>query len=314
MRTIFFLALAAVTFTACSDDFFSQTLTIDPPAYDKKMATHAFGGSRDTVLNVFLSRNFGILESPEFEEYYVKDAKIEVLEDGQSKLVFGSTASKYPGQPIAQSMIPQGFFVSGKTYTLRVEHPDFPTAISTQVMPQSAAVDSVRGRGFVSSTFGGDLFSIDIYLKDPAGEKNFYGIEVTQIGWNLSPVFDPNTGQIIRYDTLGTYEYFTYPEGGDATNAQIFGNMIAVSDELFDGQSYRLNFRGYPSYFSSNDTPRFNVKVRALSEDTYLYWLSSTKRSNAEDIPFAEPVPLYTNFKDGIGAFGLFHEQIFKVK
>jgi Domain of unknown function (DUF4249) len=314
IRSLFFGAIAMISFASCSDDFFSQTLEIDPPPYEKKLAAHAFGGTLDSIFKVTLSRNFGILETVKNDSFYfVKNAKIELLEDGQSKLTMNSTLDQYASLPVSAKEITSGFFVPGKTYTLKVEHPDFPTISSTQIMPGEVQVDSIQNKGLVKGAFGDENLVLNAFINDRAGQKDFYAIEVSQSYVNRVPIFD-NNGQLIRWDTIGTNQYGVFPDGSDDPNVIVSGQTLLVSDEFFDGKKYKFNFRGYPSYYSNQDTSEFTLMLRAITEELYLYKLSAQKRSNTEDVPFAEPVPLYTNFKNGIGIFGLYHEKRYLIK
>ncbi|MEO6760529.1 MAG: hypothetical protein ABIO24_13805, partial [Saprospiraceae bacterium] len=62
MRSYLFLSFIAISLASCSDDFFDQTIEIDPPPYSKQLVAHALASNRDSSFSLPLSRNFGILE------------------------------------------------------------------------------------------------------------------------------------------------------------------------------------------------------------------------------------------------------------
>ena len=76
MRYILFFAIISVFFASCSEDFFSQTIKIDPPEYEKKLAVHAFSGNELENIQVMVSRNTGVLETAADSTYFVLGATI----------------------------------------------------------------------------------------------------------------------------------------------------------------------------------------------------------------------------------------------
>jgi hypothetical protein len=57
----------------------------------------------------------------------------------------------------------------------------------------------------------------------------------------------------------------------------------------------------------------YNVRVRAITEDQYLYAVSLQRQLDAEDFPLSEPVVVHNNVKNGIGVFCLYNEQLFTI-
>lgn len=302
---LFFLSISA-GFASCSDDFFSQTLEIDPPAYEKQFVLHGFGSNLDSVFRITLTQNYGILDNVPDTAWAVPDATVEIYEEGQKKATLGLS----PGNvKLHEATVLPGFFQAGKTYELRASHPGFPTVTSRQTMPEAVAVDSVRFREKAGiDPDGSRLSAIDVFLKDEAGVENYYEIRVAVKFPKLEYNYD-SLGNVV-IDTIG-FELFTVSmTDSDDPNAQLtYGGGIAVSDRFFDGQSYKFVAKMY-----EEGGYTFEVRVRAITEEYYLWGISAKRKYDAEENPLAEPVTTYTNLDAGIGIFGLAHEQVFEVE
>ncbi len=315
MRYIIFLLLSSsLFFTACSDDFFSQTIEVDPPDFKKSIAVHALPTFGDSILSVMLSRNFGIFEDPGQGAYFISGAVIEIFENGQSKLIRTNPPPKDAFNPIVEIPIAPDFFKVGNTYEMKVTHPDFPVASSTQVMPHLVQVDSVKVRANGTITPDGErIGAIDAYIKDQSGVKNYYAISVEgEKAFFVNSVLNPDGS--ITYDTFYYSNNSIYPATPDDPNSALGAfRTIVVSDEFFDGKTYRLTFPFYN--YSNGSSSTYDVVVRAITEDFYIFLLSSQKKSDAEDFGiFVEPVTLHSNVKGGIGLFGLSQAQRFVIE
>lgn len=308
MRNILFFLLISAGLSSCSEDFLSQTLEIDPPEYDKQLVVHGFGNNLDSFFRVSVTRNFGILENVPDTAWAIRNATVEVLEDGQVKASLAMAPA--PQRPeVYEALVLPGFFQPGKSYQLRVSHPDFETVTSSQVMPQPVQVDSVRFRQKAGiDTDGSKLSAVDVFLKDAPGVDNYYEVRVLIRYPQLEFSYD-SLGQVV-IDTIGYQEYPIDLVGSDDPNAVLtFGDGLAITDRFFDGQSYRFVARMYET---GGYTLR--VYVRTVTREYYSWALSAEQKYNSEDFPFAEPITTYSNLENGIGAFGLWQEQLFEVK
>ncbi len=306
MRPFIFLLAISAGFASCSEDFFSQTLDIEPPEYEKQFVMHAFGTNRDSAFRISLTQNFGILENVPDSAWAIPGATVEVLEEGQLK----TTLSISPdNRELYEALVLPGFFQPGKTYELRASHPDLPTVTSRQTMPRPVPVDSVRFRSIAGINGDGDkLSSFDVYLKDEAGVENYYEVRVAVFYPIIEFYYDSLGNPVI--DTVGYQDFTLDAVDSDDPNAQLtYGGGIAISDRFFDGQSYKFAARVYET---SGYT--YRVYVLAITKEFYLWSISAERKYNAEDNPLAEPVTTYTNLDTGIGAFGLAHEQTFDVE
>jgi len=303
MRNLLFLCILTFGITSCSEGFFDQTIDIDPPAYEKQLVLHTLASNRDSVFRVPLTRNFGILDQTVDSSWAVKNALVQVYEDGNLKRTLQPEGEQWYATPLTP-----GFFQPGKNYELRVSHPDYPAVTARQVMPGPFQIDSAAYRenaGIASD--GSKLSAFDVYLKDQAGVKNYYVITVDGVSPELYPIFD-DLGNLLGYDTTGFYINSIYPETAEDPNVRpASGRAFAVSDQFFDGQAYKLSFRTYYLY-GGNES--YRIHVWSVTEDYFLYLVSAQRKYDAGDLPLTEPVTVHHNVAAGIGIFGLGWEEV----
>jgi hypothetical protein len=119
-------------------------------------------------------------------------------------------------------------------------------------------------------------FTITMYVKDIAGEDNYYHI-----------IADSYT------DTFGTPNVYVYT---DEFNYQ--------SDKGFDGKDVPLIISGSYSDFNNQDTATVYGTVARATKATGLYLYTVGMQSNMDDNPFSEPVIIQHNITGGLGLFG----------
>jgi hypothetical protein len=308
--TILLFSVLSLFLNACSGDFFEQTIEIDPPEYQKKLVVHCYFGIGDTLdLLATVQRNFGLLDVVEADSFGIHNATVSMLKDGQVQFFLQNSGE--PGDWFYRANVPPTFFVAGGNYGLRVERAGFPTVEATQVMPAEPKIDSARYRPNDGISNDGDkLMGIDVFLKDTPGERNYYAISATTEVFYTFPIFD-NQGNIIDYDT-SFYQYPLYPIASDDPNAELTDAQVLVSDQFFDGQSYKLNLKSERD--QGGLTQRFRVTVRAVTEDYYLNVITSQRKSDTNDTPLVEPVLVHSNMQNGIGVFALYAAKVILVE
>lgn len=300
---LFILIISSFALSSC-EDFFSQTVDIDPPPYTKQLTFHLNLSDQDSAVRLLLTRNFGILETvPNYEDYFVKGGTAELYKDGQKWLTLNPLSSD--SSFILVGDLPQTL-QSGSTYEIRVAHPDFPSINALQTMPNDFVVDSARvKRNAVSGQFGDEFDLVDVFLKDQGGVRNYYEVKYTSGYYEVS--YDP-INEV--FDTIAFVEYPIYPEEFSDPNV-VYGVQESglVSDQFFDGQSYKLQARIY-----SNSGGILIIRVRNITEEYYKWSRSYQSKYDAEDNPLVEPVSVFSNLVDGLGIFSVSREKVFVVQ
>ena len=307
MKYFFFILAASLLLNACSDDFFSQTVKIDPPEYDKQLSFHLLLDNNDSLIRITMTRNYGLLETVQnYEDWYVSGATAELYENGQKWVTFAplSVDSSF----VLTGILPRPF-QAGSTYEIRAAHPDYPAVSAVQVVPADFQVDSLRvRRDAVPGEFGDRLDLLEVFLKDQPGVKNYY--EVTILKRYYDYISDPTTG---TYDTTAVYEYPLGVEGFNDPNVQFgFGNGGLISDQFFDGQTYKFQARFYGNNGGSSDSTVI-VRIRNVTEDYFKWSRSYEANYNADENPLVEPISVFHNLQNGLGIFSIAQEKNFEL-
>ncbi|MCC6412842.1 MAG: DUF4249 domain-containing protein [Saprospiraceae bacterium] len=308
MLRLLIFASYLLLLSACSEDFFNQTVDIDPPEYEKQMVTHVKTGINDTAMDLSVTRNYGVLETVPPDGWGVSNALVELWEGDQKLRTFSPEANT---NYLYITPLSPGLFQPGHTYTLKISHPEYDTVTAVQTMPYAPAVDSVTyDKAGGVNAFGEELSDIDVYLMDTPGELNYYEIAIFGEYVYVDSIYD-GSGNLISVDTL-VFESSFEPEGSDDANVQPgYNNTLLISDQFFDGKAYKLNAR---LYRNQGEPTNFAVHVRTLTEDYFLYSISALRKYDSEGIPFVEPVSVHDNLDKGIGIFGLYNETVVRVK
>ncbi len=305
MKYFLFISFAALLLNACTEDFFSQTVAIDPPPYDKQLSFHLNLTTQDSVVRIVMARNYGILENVErYEDWFVTGATAELYENGQKWLT------------LAPKSVDSGFvlvgnlphpFQAGSTYELRAMHPDYPSVYAIQVVPDDFQVDSVRVRkDAVPGEFGDRIDLLEVFLKDQPGVKNYYEVRISKLSYELQ--YDPNTGE---YDTTGIASYPLGVEGYNDPNVlDGYRSGGLISDQFFDGQTYKFQARFDNPMYGSFDSSLV-IQVRQVTPD-FFKWSRSfqTNYDNGEN-PLVEPISIFHNLDNGLGIFSITQEKTF---
>lgn len=306
MKYILYILSAVLLLHSCTGDFFSQTVKIDPPEYDKQLSFHLLADTKDSVIRLAVTRNYGILESVErYEDWYVFGATVELYENGQLWLTLAPSVpdSGY----ILTGVLPHPF-QPGSTYEIRASHPDFPSVTAVQVVPNDFQVDSVRIRYDVAlGEFGDRLDLAEVFLQDQPGVKNYY--EIMLFNRYFQIIYNANTN---TYDTIGVHYYPLYIDGFNDPNVEYgYADGGLISDQFFDGQAYKFQARFNSESFGLDSTTL--VTVRSVTEDYYKWSRSYQANYDAEDNPLIEPITIFHNLQDGLGIFSVAQRKNYEV-
>ena len=308
MKHFLFLISATLLLQSCSEDFFSQTVSIDPPPYTKQLSFHMRLSDADSTVSLTMTRNYGILQDVKnYEDWFISGASAEIYENGQKWLTLSPLSQD--SAFILVGVLPHKL-KPGNTYEIRAEHPDFPKTSATQVMPNDFVVDSLRVRyKAVPGEFGDRLDLMEVFLQDNPNEKNYYEITLWAIFYQV--IYNPNTFQ---NDTIGTREYPVYVDGYTDPNVQYgVDNGALITDQFFDGKPYKFQARFYSDQYNIADSTLI-VRVKNVTEEYYKWSRSYQAVLDVEDNPLVEPIAVFNNLKDGLGIFGLSHEKVYKVR
>lgn len=302
MKNYIIIAIIFIFWTGCSNPF-ETVLEVDPPPHKDQLVTSAIFTNQDSSLLVGVVKSVALLDERYDSSDTVSNCTIELFKGAEKVADFSGNSSldpfggyyvlNYAHQPNQVEFLP------GETYTISVNHPDFPTATSTAMMPETVELVKKRyieGGGIVED--GQRRDRIEVEFNDPAGVENYYEFAAYAE---------------VEYTIGGSYINSIYAESLNQSLFEGFSGSYILSDETFDGRNFQMDLDFYP-YFQ-DDPNIFSIKYyliwRTVSKDYYRFVQSAKLQSEAEDFgPFSAPVTINSNFEDGLGIFALKNEQV----
>ena len=282
---------------------------VDPgnvPTSEAKLVIHSYISPQDTILAVVVEAPRAVLgqQTDYFTRASIANATVD-LSDGTRtvRLPYLSKEGLYHTNP---RNLP---IVAGRTYTLTVSAPNYPTAtaqctVPAQVVPTEIRIDSTYQNNFDQR----QLTTVGrLVWQDPGGQANYYrvtGVSSKTVITKISP--RPNTAP---RDTMIT----------QINSLQFDEPTIALAnDKGRDGERF-VSPSGYPINYNFGQSERllsqrFTMTLLATDESYYRYHDAIQRQDRAGDNPFAEPVLIPTNIQNGLGCFGAFNQSSMTVR
>ena len=288
-RYCFAALLAGFVFlAACERDVPNAQL----PEAGSKLAATCFISPQDTVLEAYVFQSFPIGGTVRNQGVQIENATV-TLSDG-SRSVTLPFVKTFPNLPISYSyrVSAKGFPIeAGKTYFLKVSVPDSRQVEAQCTVPAgnntlSVQVDSSNASGFGGSSNNSKVYRYRYSWQDAPGRGDYYRV----------------AGDV--RDSLSRTSYTSGPLYWD-------GNDI-VTDVGFDGT--RLTTTSDGRYFQREGGRILYAYLLTTDEAYYRYHATLRQSRESDSNPFAEPVLVYTNMKNGLGVFAAFNRHTLVVR
>jgi hypothetical protein len=265
------------------------------------------------VVNCFFNENipFGFQVSK----------SLSVLDNADLKLINNAAVKLSKNGVLLETLTAQGedgwyrsenqFPEAGAQYAIEVTAPDFEQVLSSEgLAPRKVDITEasiqVRDSSFSEWTdsrgktyyYGNMEGSFNISIKDPGDTENYYALSI----FFLDSVYDgygvPPEQSLRRIGLMLSSEDASMENDGDVSTEMLF------RDILFDGQSYQMkvDFRDY----QARRDRLYYIELTSLQKAGYLYKKSIGDYYQARNDPFAEPVQIFGNIKNGYGIFSGF--------
>jgi len=314
MKKYILFILMIVSILACD-----KTLDFDDEGLANKLVFNGIIQTGDSF-NASLSRSSSILSETRFGSQPIPaNGTIQLFENG----TLLSTVSSPFGQFALTDIKPK----AGANYRIVVntenEMIEAQTTIPNKVEVISVDTTSVKSNNLIFTI-------INLRIKDPEGD-DYYRI-----------VYMRETISYVQ-DNKGVRKYYkSYSQSGIASDDPVFKSVYNnFGDEIIDGPeneysifpdtyfngkeySMKLSYYENPSSYSGGGYgysylsgvygakqiyERNEIHVQKLSKDLYNYLKYLKLYNFYHDNPFAEPVPIYSNIKNGIGIFAGFNDE-----
>ena len=304
----------------------------------------------DSTIKVEVYRNASIYE---VKKMAVKNAEILLYENGQEldklKLEYHVTENPYYEEEGGEQFDTTFFYTSanaiakqGCSYKITASAPGFDAVSAETTIPAPMPILRIDTSSIYQyfydsiNTYGNEslIFNFDILINDQANTENYYRLVMCIENGRLRT---DTTGvepiDYIMVSDWGSESFKTQSAVFTTQNEDANSNIIGApqnkykifNDELFDGKEYPLKVsdeNGTNWYGSTNETRykmhkgefyRFTFYLHSITKATYLYYKSFEMQLFYNDMPFVEPVTVYSNVDNGAGVFGSYSASKYEV-
>jgi hypothetical protein len=273
---------ASVFFVSCEQD----AINVELPETSPKLVVGSFISPEDSAVAVTVSESNPIFGSNH------NNGNTMTLPEAVVKLSDGVNTVTLPYDDLAQEFrISTALFpvVAGRTYSVEVSAPNVKSLpVSSSCTVPGSSVTSASAE--VEPGPEGDVMEIN--WPDPSGQKNYYRVFVEYIMTN-------DNGDTTYYPENNRLYNDDGNDGGTMTSR--INVYYKIGDDFIDwgmGMGDTSKVVAY-SIIILNTEANYYKYIRSLDNYTY-------------NNPFAEPSPLFTNIKDGLGVFAGYNSYRFR--
>ncbi len=293
-------AAALLLLAACE-----KTVTVDIPEKQPRLVVNG-RLAKDELLHLKVGRSRGILDpsgsgNPE-ELYTVKTAVPVIFENGVPVDTLVYQPAEYAYRTIHNKRVRPGF-----VYSVAVLAPGFQEVTATSSLPTQSVIAGLQWvKEARVNSYGERMDEIILKFDDPAAERNYYRAEV----WSTY-------GGGVSYPVacLSISDKDVEQTGNETDPADpetcFRGDMVLMQDQHFNGTRKQLKMYVTSGTLQNYTDPvshrviRPYVKLFRITEDEFKYLRSKGVYSFSSDNPFAEPVNVHTNVRNGYGIFSI---------
>ena len=209
--------------------------------------------------------------------------------------------------------------VAGDEIKINVSAPGKESVTSTTIIPSAiplfdvAIIDTVLvplSYSFIDE-FGNVVyidtivpyFDIQLSFNDPRGE-DYYALKITyrdafSESYTCFNTSDPT------FTVNNDYAFGNENENGTTTLCE----EVLFTDVTFENTKKTMHVELYALNTDFITDPKFEIELKHVSKDFYLFNVSNRLQQNTGDNPFGEPVVVYSNIENGFGIFAGFSKS-----
>ena len=265
---------------------------VDVPMENPKITVNALFSS-DSIWRVHLHKSKYILDEGVYEP--IDNAQVLIKENGNTVEVLNATDF---GEYVSASGQKPAF---GHHYEIEVSAAEMETVTAQSTLPSAASITSAvfaqkeGGSGFPANF----NFTIDVTFQDDPNADNYYEFVLMQEHWWIN-----GTGDTVRY------MYPTYIFTDDAVFGEQGIDGVIFDDKVVNGKEVQFIIKGHN--YQGSDTRSFLI-MRSLSRELFLYKTTAARQSYTSGDPFAQPVRVFNNIRNGFGIFGGYSEFMIEI-
>jgi len=203
---------------------------------------------------------------------------------------------------------------AGKTYRIEVTADERNPASAITSVPENVPINYIDTSNIINEE-GSKVVVVEIQISDPIGQENYYALQI----FGTQKYYDRK--QDVFVDSLVRRYYHPKKLNGksdefldvfflDVNQDVRLDHKLFFSDQMFDGKDFLMKFEFTQNYRTHMpDSILLHVGLQQIDKSYYKYAVSEQKYRNSLNNPFAEPVQVYSNVKEGYGIFTSFNES-----
>jgi hypothetical protein len=304
-----YIPLVAAVFLLASCE---KTINVKTPPHTSALVVNSAVMVGDTI-RVGVGKSMGVTSYRTAADLNISNATVVLTEDGVpvQALTYDPYTRAYNSSLVAKA---------GKTYGVKASATGFADAEATASAPSLVQIEGIKLLPMARAINQEQQDEIVISFTDPAGVGDYYMITINpmypQMGPDSSKGFEYSYSECV-YSPDPSIESISNDEIDQSTCHSSSG--IFFRDELFNGRRKELKLyvrAGLAQTFNVNgtDTLRPTIQLYHMTEAYFRYMKTSQFSMQNEGNPFAEPVSIYSNIKNGYGIFSIVNMDVKEIK
>ena len=280
-------------FTGCE-----KAVDVDVPFESPKLVLNGFMNP-DSSFSAHISKSQFVLDRADLKN--IPDATVRIYE-GENLL------GEMEHQEEGLYKLPDIFPEPGKTYTIQAEKAGFAEVNAKEIVLNPLNISDFKYDTTGVKEIGEIKVAYEFTLHDPAGEKNYYLLRLTEKGLRKTYYGLNSETEEPEWKWL-PYVHLLSTESADLLMESycvgFSGCGFFLRDDFLDGKDYRIKLT---SRYYKNQHDRDNFKdvsyyfaIYQISETYYRYLKTLDQNQGIQDNPFAEPAKVYSNIEGGYG-------------
>lgn len=269
-----------------------RNVSVELPREPARLVVNAFF-TPDSLLQMQVSRSQSVLERPRITG--VEGAEVKLYEDGQE------IATLRPDSLLKfRFSSRQKLIQAGRNYGISVSSPNLGTVTAESFVPVPVRIRQATITESAGVDLNGSTYNIlRLELDDPAGEENYYAVQVRSMDFQL--VKNNQTGKTDTVWRESRRNLFREP----TVSGVRAGRQLLFSDRQFDGKTTSLLVYFYPIPPNRAERSQYSVLLFSAGKLYYEYHrrLADHLGNQTFDIIGGEPVPMPGNITNGYGIF-----------
>ncbi len=250
-----------------------------------------------------------------------------VITSGQTDFIYDADVALYQGDRFLQDLrlindpedpyytTAQFYPGPGLEYTIRVSAPGYASVEGKSSIPEQVVISQLQIADLsIQKEAKGSLYrlnyNVNLGFADREHEKNYYHLTLFQEFFSFESI-DGDTLLSNRRERRLRFD----PNSGNNLQVVHYDGSILFEDTPFNGRQQTFSLPVEIRYPADREIPgQLVAELRVVTEEYYLFHTSLSRQQQTPDQPYADPVILYNNIKNGHGIFAGYSSSIASVE